>query len=55
MAAIHVRAAEPQDVEAIAEICACPGVIAGTLQLPFRSVEDRRERFAQRSPNVHRL
>jgi putative acetyltransferase len=55
MAAIQVRAAEPRDVEAIAEICACPGVIAGTLQLPFRSVEDRREGFAQRAPDVHRL
>ena len=55
MVAIQVRAAEPRDVEAIAEICSCPGVIAGTLQLPFRSIEERRERLAQRSPDVHRL
>ena len=55
MAAIQVRAAEPGDVEALAEISNCPGVIAGTLQLPFRSIEERRERLAQRSPDVHRL
>src|ERR671932_134942 len=45
MVAIQVRAAEPRDVEAIAEICSCPGVIAGTLQLPFRSIEERRGRL----------
>jgi len=55
MTAIHVRAREPRDVEAIAEIMACPGVVAGTLQLPFRSVEAQRERFAQQTPNVHSL
>src|SRR2546423_13909629 len=50
MATIQIRAAEPRDVEAIAEISNCPGVIAGTLQLPFRSIEERREGPAQRSP-----
>src|SRR5437868_14690093 len=55
MATIQIRAAEPRDVEAIAEISNCPGVIAGTLQLPFRSIEERRERLAQRSPDAHLL
>jgi len=52
---IHIRAMEPGDVEAVAEINNCPGVVAGTLQLPFRSVEERRERLGQRSPDDHRL
>ncbi len=52
---VRVRAREPQDVEAIAEIFACPGVVAGTLQLPFRSVAERRERLAQPAANVHSL
>jgi putative acetyltransferase len=55
MATIQIRAAEPRDVEAIAEIWSCPGVIARTLQLPFRSIEERRERLAQRSPDAHLL
>ena len=55
MTAIQIRAAEPRDVEAIAEIWNCPGVIAGTLQLPFRSNEERRERLAQRLRDVHVL
>ena len=55
MAAILVRAREPSDLEAIAEIFNCPGVVAGTLQLPFRSVEERRERLAHRAPEAHSL
>jgi putative acetyltransferase len=55
MAAILVRAREPRDVEAVAAIFNCPGVIAGTLQLPLRSVEERRERLSQHSPDVYQL
>lgn len=55
MAAIVVRAREPRDLEAVAEVMGCPGVIAGTLQLPLRSVEERRERFAQLAPETHSL
>lgn len=55
MAVIQIRAREPRDTEAIAAIAACPGVIAGTLQLPLRSVEAQRERFAQQSPDMHGL
>lgn len=47
MSEILIRAAEPGDVEALHEIFNCPGVIANTLQLPWRSVEYRRERFGQ--------
>ncbi len=52
---VRVRAREPQDVEAIAEIFACPGVVAGTLQLPFRSVAERREWLTQSVPETHSL
>ena len=47
MTAILIRAREPRDVEAIAEILSCPGVVAGTLQLPYQSVEARRASMAQ--------
>ena len=55
MPPIQVRAREPRDVEALAAIFACPGVIAGTLQLPYRSLELRRERLARQDPLVHGL
>ncbi|HEX5503302.1 MAG TPA: GNAT family N-acetyltransferase, partial [Thermomicrobiales bacterium] len=51
---ITVRAREPGDIEAITAIMNCPGVVAGTLQLPYRSIEERRERF-QPAPGVHSL
>jgi putative acetyltransferase len=52
---ILIRAREPDDAEAIAEIFACPSVVAGTLQLPFRSLDERRELLAQRHDGVHHL
>ncbi len=55
MEGIRVRAREPGDVDAVAEIMGCPGVVAGTLQLPLRSVEATRERLAQQSADVHGL
>jgi putative acetyltransferase len=55
MSAIRVRAREPQDVEAIGEIQACPGVIAGTLRLPLQSVESIRQRLVQAPPNTYSL
>jgi putative acetyltransferase len=55
MTMITVRAREPRDLEAITEIFNCPGVVAGTLQLPYHSVEDRRGWFAQRPPGAHSL
>lgn len=55
MSEIVVRAQEPADAEAIAAIFGCPGVVAGTLQLPLRSVAAARERAAQASPDIHRL
>lgn len=55
MATISVRAREPHDLEAIHEIMNCPGVVRGTLQLPLRSLEGRREQYAQPSLGTNSL
>lgn len=55
MATISVRARESRDLEAVHELLNCPGVVRGTLQLPLRSLDERRERFAQRPPGAHSL
>jgi len=52
---IVIRAREPEDIDAIAEISACPSVVAGTLQLPFRSLAERRARMAQSEEGFHHL
>jgi putative acetyltransferase len=44
---IRVRHAEPGDYEAIHRIYVQPKVVWGTLQLPFRSAEVRRQQLAQ--------
>lgn len=41
------------DLEAVAALMNCPGVVRGTLQLPWRSLDERREQFARRPPGVH--
>jgi putative acetyltransferase len=51
---IRIRATEPTDAEALAELYACSRVQFNTLQLPFRSVESRRARL-QPDPNTHYL
>lgn len=55
MSAVRVRAFEPEDVEALTEIFNCPGVVAGTLQVPYTSVETRRERSAQQGSGSYPL
>lgn len=55
MAAIVVRGREPGDLEAIHAIMTCPGVVRGTLQLPLRSPEGRREQYAARGHDGHSL
>src|ERR1051326_3823880 len=50
-----VRAAEPSDAEAIHQILRCPGVVANTLQLPWRPLDYTRERIAAARPDVHSL
>lgn len=56
MTAIVIRAREQSDAEALAAIFNCPGVVAGTLQLPYQSVEAARERIArQTGPDTYSL
>lgn len=44
-AGVRIRAAEPADIEAISATMDDPGVIHGTLQVPYTSRELRKERF----------
>ena len=55
VADVFIRAAEPSDIEAIHEIFMCPGVTANTLQLPWRSLEWRREFIGQLQRDGHFL
>ncbi|MGI8690871.1 MAG: GNAT family N-acetyltransferase [Thermomicrobiales bacterium] len=55
MTAITVRAREPRDLEAITQIFNCPSVVAGTLQLPYRSIEERREWLSHSPQGTHSL
>jgi len=43
---ILIRRAEPDDFAAIYEIYRCPKVVAGTLQLPYPSLERWKQRLA---------
>lgn len=47
---ILIRAVEPEDWSDVGEIFDQPGVIAGTLQLPFRSRAFQRKRLEDTSP-----
>jgi putative acetyltransferase len=52
---ILIRAAEPNDYQAIQQIFAGPKVTWGTLQLPFPSAEMWRKRMAEPSEGTVRL
>ena len=52
---IRIRAREARDLPAITALFSCPEVIRGTLQLPFRSEDERREQFERRPPGAHLL
>ena len=51
-AGVRIRAAEPEDVPAISRTMADPGVIHGTLQVPYTSTQLRRERFTFNDPHT---
>lgn len=51
-AGVIVRAAEPEDLPAITRTMAMPGVIHGTLQTPFISAAQRRDRFTFTEPHM---
>ena len=52
---VSVRHAEPEDCEAIQRILSGPRATAGTLQLPFQSVEYVRKRFLESPEGLYHL
>ena len=48
---LRIRHAEPSDYEAVTATMTTPIAVAGTLQLPFPSLESRRERMAKPDSN----
>lgn len=52
---ILIRAREPCDAQAVAAIMNCPGVVAGTLRLPYSSIAEQAERMGQRRDNHYGL
>ena len=55
MSEIVIRALEPSDTEAVHALFAAPRATANTLQVPWRSLEERRSRLASTDANTHRL
>src|SRR5207244_542507 len=55
VSAIRIRGATRADARAVWEINSCPGVIRGTLQLPYQSLDEVEKRFAEAPPNTRRL
>ena len=55
MTRIEVRRAEPEDFAAVQAIYAAPMAQAGTLQLPFPSLDLWRQRMQAVDPNAHLL
>lgn len=51
-AGVVIRAAEPDDIDAISATMAQRGVVRGTLQTPFTSVAHRRERWSFTDPHL---
>lgn len=52
---LQIRRAEPDDCAAIHEIFSCPKVFAGTLQLPYPSREQWRQRLAEPGDSTYNL
>ncbi len=55
MHSITVRHTEPSDFEAFHRIFLCPGVIRGTMQLPYPSAESWRKKLAAPPPDFYSL
>ena len=51
----RIRRIEPDDYRAIYEIYSCPRAFAGTLQLPYPSLEDWRRRLAEPGEGFYNL
>jgi L-phenylalanine/L-methionine N-acetyltransferase len=52
---LHIRRAEPDDCSAIYEIYSCPKAFAGTLQLPYPSREQWRQRLTDSGEGSYNL
>jgi putative acetyltransferase len=52
---LHIRRAETSDCSALHEIFSCPKVIAGTLQLPYPSLEQWRQRLVEPPDGIYHL
>lgn len=52
---LKIRRTEPDDCSAIHELYSCPKVIAGTLQLPYPSLESWRQRLATVHESIYSL
>jgi putative acetyltransferase len=52
---LQIRRAEPDDYSAIYEIFNSPNVFAGTLQTPYPSREQWRQRLAQHDDGIYKL
>ena len=50
MGDVLVRGATSDDMQEVADVLACPGVIRGTAQLPYTSLDSVKKRFADRDP-----
>lgn len=50
-----IRRAEPSDAEALYRVYSAPGVIRGTLQLPYPSIENWRKRLAEPPDGTYHL
>ncbi|MBV8049236.1 MAG: GNAT family N-acetyltransferase [Paludibacterium sp.] len=55
MPTLTIRHSRPTDAEAVRDIYACPSVQAGTLQLPYPSLELWQQRVGEHRPNHYSL
>ncbi len=55
MVDIVIRGQEPTDADAVGRILTQPGVVPGTLQVPYTPLASRRESANTFSMNEHRL
>jgi putative acetyltransferase len=52
---LKIRRAQPDDCSAVHEIYSCPKAFAGTLQLPYPSLEQWRQRLAEPGDGIYNL
>jgi putative acetyltransferase len=55
MEGVTIRAAQASDYKDIAEIMACPGVVYWTMQLPYISLDQRKQWLEGLTPNDYML